>query len=629
LKPAAILLLAMALWLLAASPARAAEGSCERAVGDWVARCAGKSKLEIVPSHCPPGSVVVRLGSGADLKVEIHKSSGRSFRTAGGLGLSPIGEFADWASEPEARRAAFDELTECVGSDPSLPIPGGVDPHPRGASRTSVPWLLLLALAASLALLALRRPRGLAAGVGLAAGAFAFRWFLLPQAFFHQNGQGPLWIAYALRDHHGLSSYGSGHAELFGWVARAGGSEPERALFLAQALLGAAGVVAAWAIARGVGLSALPSLALALAVGVDPLLGRVAQSESYYASIVALALLAAALLGYGARRGKLWRPELALGVLAAGLLIAQAARIHPVGWVPLAFVPAVVLVGPGGVRRRIQLTLAAGLGIGVIVLCASGPAMLAVMRGAVGRAWGSLAGPNLPALFEPFPLGAIVLAIVAGVALRSPRGLLIGLTAALALAAMITLRLVGEPNPPAVTHAYFRLYWPVLILLAAAWLARALRRQPRTAAGLLLGGGMLIAAAEWSAATSLPTDVREALWAIEWRRSLPPGAAVAYVERSELWISVLPLYEGTTPAVGFPIRLGEGDPPDLARLAGPLFYYRSSVCSGEPTRPACARFEQSLGLEAIAVRELPAIPSMSWQRFGSDRVEVALFRRVD
>jgi hypothetical protein len=70
-------------------------------------------------------------------------------------------------------------------------------------------------------------------------------------------------------------------------------------------------------------------------------------------------------LGCAARR----RPPT---IASAGLLVAQAARVIPVGWVPAALLPLVVVVGPGSARARILAAAAAGVGIAAIVALSSG-----------------------------------------------------------------------------------------------------------------------------------------------------------------------------------------------------------------------------------------------------------------
>lgn len=100
-------------------------------------------------------------------------------------------------------------------------------------------------------------------------------------------------------------------------------------------------------------------LAGALAT-LDPAAMRLAGSESYYAVIATLLTLAVLAVVLGARGG---RGRLVLGALVAGFLCAQAARIHPVAWVPAALVPLAIAVLPGARlgRRALEAALAGGI----------------------------------------------------------------------------------------------------------------------------------------------------------------------------------------------------------------------------------------------------------------------------
>jgi hypothetical protein len=607
-----------------ASPARAQGGACADAIAGWASRCARTERIEISPSHCPPGRLVVRVGGEAPTSVEIGPAGPGSFRRAGALGLSPIGEFADWSKEPEARQRGLDALEACVTKDP----PALVASIERPGAATSIPWLLLGALTAvALACAARLRERRLAWGtaLGLVAAACAvwlFRWLLLPGAFFHQNGHGASWIAYALNDHRSFSSYGPGYAELFGWVARAGGDQPERAVFLAQSVIAALSIPCAFVVARGCGAGRPLAAALALVVALDPLSARLAQSESYFATFAGLAFFAAAVLAQAGRRVRSL-PFLA-AVVAAGLITAQAARVHPLGWVALALLPAVVACGLGRLRTRLIAAGVAGGGIATIVAITSGGAMLDVLRGSLGQQWLPLASPRISAAL--WVIGATLLAALVT---RSRRGTLLGGLGALAVIALLATNLVSSPSS-AVARAYERPFWPVLIGLAGAVLGRiAKRRLPEraVAAGVALTAAAM-AVLQFRSMTELPTDAREAQLAIEWRRQLPEKTIVAYVARVDHHIFALPLSEGVTSARSFPIMLGDDPLPDLSQLGGTLHYYRSSVCASAQARERCDQLERSLRFEPIVEHELPALPSMRWNRYATDRVKVALFRRI-
>jgi hypothetical protein len=155
--------------------------------------------------------------------------------------------------------------------------------------------------------------------------------------------------------------------------------------------------------------------------------------------------------------------------------------------------------------------------------------------------------------------------------------------------------------------------------------ARTRRRELGFA--VAIGAAALGAAvAQFRTLTTLPTDAEEALLVSSWRDQLPEGALVAYVERAGDHIFTLPLYDGVTNARAFPITLGRGERPDLARIAGPLYYYRSSVCSSPAAAAACDDLERGLSLEKIFERDLVARPSMR-HPYRGPMVRVKLARR--
>lgn len=505
---------------------------------------------------------------------------------------------------------------------------------PRPPPGTApVPWLAVGGLAAyaiSCAATARSSARAVRAAFAVVASVFAvlaLRWLVLPRAFFHQNGHGPLWIDYALRDDPAACPYGPGFGELFGAAARAGGGDPDGSVFLLQAALAASVPALVFATARNLGAGRGASAALALVVALDPLLARIAQSESYFSTIATLAFAAAAALAHGARRPAPRSLPFAAGVIAAGFFVSQAARIHPIGWISLALLPIVVAIGPGCARRRLVATLAAGAGIAVLVLLTSGAELLGVLSGSLGKQWLPGAAPRAAAVAQGAGPFVLLVAVVLAGTLRSLRGLLLGALALVSLSLMYATDLLGEPNV-AVDAAYDRLFWPVLLALGAAWAARVARnREHRRAVAVAIAvAGIVVAAVRFSTLTLLPTDSREASFAREWRETLPSGAMVAYVERAGSRILRLPLYDGVTPARPFPIAIDDGVPA-LGELAGPIYYYRSSLCATDAGRSACESLERGLPLEPVIERELPALPSMRWHPYARDSVHVELSRR--
>jgi hypothetical protein len=611
--------------VLAASATAPAQGrACTEAIADWASRCAHAERIELSPSHCPPGRIVVRAEGDAPTSVELGAATRSSFRRAGEIGLSPIGEFADWSKEPPARRRALEALEACVAREPP---PLGFAQPAGAAARPPVPWLfvggfLALAIACGARVRKLDKRRALLVGLAISAAVGAvlgLRWALLPGAFFHQNGHGATWIAYALRDQRGLSAYGPGYAELFGWAALAAGSEPERGVFALQSVLSALSVPCAFFVARGCGAKPVLAAALALGVALDPLLARLAQSESYFAAFVGLAFLAATALAQAGRRVR--SVSFVAAVAAAGLLTAQAARIHPLGWVAFALLPLVALCARGRLRARLIRTGVASAAIASVVLLSSGGVLHDVLRGSLGAQW--LPGV-LPEIARGLPWIVAAMIVIALVA-RAKSVTLLAAAAAGALGLIWVTNILSEPSF-AVARAYERPFWAVLVALVAA-LGVRFGRQRLVAAGVLVAG-ILAAALQLRAATELPTDAREAKLAIAWRRGLPEGAVVAYVERVDHQISTLPLYEGVTAARPFPIRLGQAQPPNISELGAPVYYYRSSVCASPNAATRCAELERSVRLELVHERALPALPSMRWNPYAPGPVRVALFRRL-
>lgn len=604
----------IALAVLAQSWIASARPACDPGIAAWLERCS--SRFELVTCH--RGVVVVRAPD-ARLDVELRARSERSFRSAGALGLSPVGQFPDWSRESEARRAALDTLVTCAERDPSLPLErtaAGAAPTPLRPIRP--PWLVLAAIAA-LALafgdrLRPTREAMLAVGLGVVTGVA--RWLLLGGSYFHQNGQGPAWIAHALAEDPGLAGYGPGFPELFAAAARLSGADPERGVWLVQSLLATCVPPAAWLVARRLGAGAWVAAALALGCALDPLLGRLAATESYFASALSLGMLASAACALAAPRPR--SPRFWLPLCAAGLLLAQSLRVHPGAWPAALAVPLPLLFGPGSWRRRVRLA-ALGLGlIAVVVTLTSAPALAEVLRGPLGQKW--LPGTRLrwDRLGSAVLSCSIAAALALALARRSWRGAALALTGALTFAVLRLTDLLSDPNP-AVAAAHPRTFLPAAVcLFAVVGRARTLRQS----LAFLLVAGSLLALPARIAFARLPTDVREALFVRELRGRLEPGARVAYLERAGAQLARLPLYSSPERA-----PLGDADSSfDLRSLPAPAYYFRSSLCATPQGDPVCAALERDVDLEPVAERALPALPSMRWTAYAGDEVRVGLFR---
>ena len=592
---------------------------CPEGTRARIAGCGAESGVELSVARCPEGVIVVHAGGQANLDIEIAPKSPRSFHTVGELGVSPIGQFADWAKEPEARRVALSAVEKCVAQGKAVVLP-----EKGSAPASPLPIPLLIGVVSVLVCWMSGRRGNRARGLLVALSAWAIvlglRWMLLAPAFFHQNGHGPAWIQAALSS--GGFSYGPGFRELFAAIARAGGTTPERGVFLAAAALGATVPVSGYLGARGVGASKLLALALALSLAVDPVLIRIAASESYFGIGTALAFAAAGLVAWSSARPK--RRTLVIATLAAGALIAEAARVHPVTWLPTALIPTVALLGPGSLRRRLRVAFALGAGSAVVVALLAGPSLLAVLRGSLGHQWMPAAGPRTDVLGALAPL--VVMVAVLGAAAR-PRGFVIAAVFAAALLVARVFDLLSAPNP-AVDAAALRLYWPVLSLALVAWIVRASRRArsarfPRWApAALFAAVGALHAAITWRPMTALPTDALEQRFALAWRTELSRDTRVVYLRQVGQRVMTLPLYDGVTAT---PLPVAEADAAPLSSM-GSVLYYRSSLCASEEGRPVCERIEHGATLTPVVERELPARPSMRWSPLPGPSLHVGLYR---
>ena len=630
-------------WLLAliATSATARAQSvpgCPDALASWGAACGdGEVRLEV----CPAGHAIFAVGPGR-VRVDVTRRAEGAFAQAGEIGLSPVGEFASWSEVPSADRAAFDDLVRCarerpapivesLDAVPSPPRSGGSDSGIDPSRAPRLPWRILLAGILALALLGRRLGgRGVALGVlplvALGAATLALRRLRFDEAYFHQNGQGPLWIAHALGE---PSSYGPGYAQVFHWAA-SGAPDPDGAVFLAQGVLAALVPGAAFAIARGAGASRPLAWAAALVIVVSPIHARLALGESYFAACVALLTLAGGVLASCVRPEAGMRSSL-IGAGAAGLLIAQAALIHPLCWLAAALLPGVVAVGEGPVSARLKLTLLSTAVIAAVVLATAGHEVLGVLEGPLGAQWldpdhGGEA--RQPPSYVLIAAAAAVLGLALTRVARLRRAAIAGVLLAVVIVVCWAGNLLGAA-PPWVHHAYRWLFFGAGLAALAA-LARELEaRFAARPVRWLEAGALLAAALTWHAATldettPVPTDAREAALWRAWRERLPEGAVVAHLERAGRQIVALPLYHRRN------VRFVAGErPADLTAVGRDVFYYRSGLCTTERGRAFCDAIEAEYELEPVYDAVLPALPSMEGLDYDRPEVEVGLYRMKD
>lgn len=619
--------------LLVATRAEAQPDGCAGELLQWAARCADAHGVALRVTACPSDELAVLSASvarGPSLRVELARGR-RGFRAVGPHALSPIGEFPDWARAPAPLRDAFERTAACAATLPARPMRGGavpVAPTLAGPSGPRAPWLLALAAAIAL-LLARKVPRESLRrnAIGLVAGGAAtllLRALRHPPAYFHQNGQGPLWVEHLFSGGH--HPYGPGFAEVFGLLATRVPAAPERALFGAQSALAATQPACAWWVARAVGANPWVAGALALATALDPVLGRAARSEAYFATGASLMLLAAVAV---ARARSAWGPVI------AGLLLAQAVRVHPALWVPAALVPLVALLREGSPRDR-ALACARALAVtGGVIALTSAPALLAVLRSDLAAHWMSAQSRGTSG-GAPADLRLVALGVgVVGLALASPARWRAALPALLLVGVVATLRATDNytrsGSPPWVVAAYARCFAPVaLAALAAlaATLPAGRRGAPVVGAALALA---LVALTHRRLAdlTRLPTDVLELQRAWTWRGALPRGAKVFFVGRAGNYVLTLPIHGGAGRALRT-VSLDLAEPPPDLRAFGPdTYYYRASTCASPPGAAWCDAFERAQRLRPVASWELPAVPSMRHLTYVTPRIHTGLYRVTD
>jgi hypothetical protein len=288
-----------------------------------------------------------------------------------------------------------------------------------------------------------------------------------------------------------------------------------------------------------------------------------------------------------------------LGLFGAALLIAQAARVHPLAWVPCALVPLVLLCRPGRPLDRLKRTAVAAAVIGLVALPLVLPSLRATLHGHLGS--GFMPGARASLSRTLLPVAMAVLLFSALAFFRPKIGIRAWVFTMVVATALATNMLANDAK---VVHAaHLHLYLPALIAAISAV-------NPSIALSIV---AMVHVVTERPLRT-LPTDARELDWAMQWREELPPGATVAALQRVEHRLLILPL-------------LGEGLPVavPIDATAPPKFYYRSSLCFTPEGAPECVIFESTHKLKVISARRFPSIASLPWAPLPPGEIEVALF----
>jgi hypothetical protein len=392
-----------------------------------------------------------------------------------------------------------------------------------------------------------------------------------------------------------------------------------------------------FAIARLLGIDARRSLVAAIALAVDPVSLRIGATESYVTPVAALtaaaSLAAAAAALHAARRDRWGAGSLAL---AAGCFCAQAARVHPAAWIPVAMAPLTAAGAPfvgvlrpwrSRVRRpfvaRATLTLAV-LGVaGAVVVLTSAADLMRPLEATLG-------GETLRASARPSGVDrghaltfaiAIVLAIVLLARPRWPAVLA-------ALGALAVLALGDNFLQSPLWHAAIDRFYAVPILVGAAALAPAPLARTRAFVPVAAAAVAFLAWRASPGAFSPPTtDDQEYRWARSWLQGLPRGCRVTYVGIAGRRNAFLPTYASSPPADA---RRLDGRQPirmrDVLGDVGCTFYVRTSLCSTPEGRSACDGVERQLHLDPLARASLAAVPSSLYLPYDQPRLEVLAAR---
>ena len=627
------------LLVLLAFPATAraqdAGARCSAKVEAWVADAGRAAGIPVHAVFCGAERVVLRLEpqGAAPLDVDVTHTPERAFRRSGSLGVSPILEVDDFQDVPAARREPFERLMQWVDQhqDEVTFGTGAVRPELRAeVEHVGAPpgfaWLVPAALV--LAFVARPRPRrvepgALRAALALVAVALALRLLFGAWGPFHINGQGPLWILAAAVDPAEAGAYGPGYAELFSPLVRHAPFAPDHVIFAANAALSALLPGLLFGVVRLTGVDRRRALIAGLVLALDPVSIRLAATESYVTPIAALtalaSLLALAAAGAAARSPR----RAACLALAAGLACAQAARIHPVAWIPVALAPlAAVAVASRPPGMRVLLALGATSIAGATVVLTSAPQLLDTYAGMLTSR--TMAASWIWPHLEPAPALAAIGVLLLVARPRAP--LLAGALAALALAS--TRHNYGQS---ALWQASFdRLYLVPLLAAAAALIpfpfARTRIFVPAAALVLLA----LFARHGTSVVQGRTTEHEEYRWARRWLSTLPPSCRVVYVGVAGIRTLFLPTYVAPRRAGGV-IRLdGRAPIPRLGILGAPgcNYYVRTSLCTSAEGRPVCADVERQLALEPVERAVFAAAPSYDGLPYDREEVESSIARAV-
>ena len=451
----------------------------------------------------------------------------------------------------------------------------------------------------------------------LLALALALRLWLGLWAPLHINGQGPLWIGAAAVRPAMLAAYGPGYPEVFSAITALARGSPDVAIFTANAVGSSAIPVLAFALARIAGLERDRALFGAAVLAIDPIAVRFSASESYFVSIAVLTLASSTAIAAAVRV----RSRLLAGawIFAAALFAMQAARIHPVAWVPVGLCPLAALLGGPGVplSRRLAWLVVALVVLTITISVTSAASLAGAADDATRYAQGISHRIGRPIV--------IVLIGLAFAIMRARHWPLV-LVGALSLAIDLVLRpIYGQSD---VWQACFdRLFLAMPILAAAAaiplrWFHGRLR--------LVWAAAVLVLAARIAWSVPPPTTEQiEYRWLRDQLARLDGECRVASVSRAGRRVLYLPWYvmapqPERTPArwfsVASPVALAEA-----ARHGRCLRWVHTSLCDSEDGRPLCGAIESAVTLTEIASLEIDAVPSARDYAYDAPIVRVGMY----
>jgi len=340
------------------------------------------------------------------------------------------------------------------------------------------------------------------------------------------------------------------------------------------------------------------------------------------ATIGGLGMLAAGSLALAAQPGAVLRGDrqrqylFLCGIGGAGCLIAQAARIHPIGWLPLATLALVVPCLGGPLRARALRSAIAALLIAAVVALTSLMPMLHVLGGELGQRWlpATSIQPSLPRMLLFLPLWLLTQRRIQDA------------IAVVALGCCVELAIAANSLGAAsrlIRDAYVTLYLPALLAAGGAYLASLRWSSLRLVAAVALGVAPLgLGLARRQAYLTLPTDAQEVQLLTAWLRDMPKPGSVLYLGRAGQRVLLLPRYD---PGITIFQAETNGRPPPFSG-ARDLRYYRSSLCSTAEGRATCEELESRLELEPEAVVQLPSVASLPYLPLPPGSIEVGWYR---